>query len=33
MEQEFKTTEEYIDYLNFIDTFNGMIEQARINEE
>ena len=33
MEQEFKTTEEYIEYLNFINTFNEMIEQPYIIEE
>jgi hypothetical protein len=33
MEQTFKTTEEYINYLNFIDTFNEMIEQTQCSEE
>jgi hypothetical protein len=26
MEHNFKTTEEYIEYLNFIDAFNEMLE-------
>jgi hypothetical protein len=26
MEHNFKTTEEYIEYLNFVDTFNEMLE-------
>ena len=33
MEQDFKTTEEYLEYLNFMSTFNEMIEQACIIEE
>jgi len=28
MEQDFKTTEEYLEYLNFMSTFNGMLEQV-----
>jgi hypothetical protein len=33
MEHNFKTTEEYIEYLNFMDTFNEMIEQTQCSEE